>query len=33
MWSDYIIHRIHMRVLHHIQSDAERVAKAYSDVR
>jgi len=33
LWSDYIIHRIHMRVLQHIQSDAERVANTYSDVR
>ena len=28
IWSDYIVHRIHLRVLHHIQSDAERAAKA-----
>lgn len=26
LWSDYIIHRIHMRVLQHIQIDAERAA-------
>jgi uncharacterized membrane protein YhaH (DUF805 family) len=24
LWSDYIIHKIHMRVLEHIQADAER---------
>ena len=29
LWSDYIIHRIHMRVLQHIQSDAERAAKSH----
>jgi uncharacterized membrane protein YhaH (DUF805 family) len=28
IWSDYIIHRIHLRVLRHIQSDAERAAKS-----
>ena len=28
IWSDYIIHRIHLRVLRHIQADAETAAKS-----
>jgi len=27
IWSDYIIHHIHLRVLRHIQSESEKAAK------